>query len=241
MNEIMELMRRHATVREFTDEAIPAETLDHLIDSGRQAATWKGGQSYSIIVIEDPARRQQVFDIMPLPQARDCAALLFFVGDLTRAEAAMDFRGEDFYPESIESVLIGAVDAALCAQNVALAAEGLGYGTCFLGYVRYFSEEFAELLDLPQYTFPVFGLALGRPAVEPAPKPRLPRDAVVHRERYQRRDAAALTEVVQQADADMREYFGDTPGDSWSQRMALQFAEPQTESSTRLLRAKGWL
>ena len=63
----------------------------------------------------------------------------------------------------MEGLLITSVDAALAGQNTLLAAEKLGYGGVIIGLVRYKSVEVAELFKLPDYTYPVFGIALGVP------------------------------------------------------------------------------
>jgi nitroreductase len=244
MNDVIDLMHAHATVREFTTEPIGADVLASLIGAGRAASTWKAGQSYSIVVCSPEAKRA-IYDVVGLPSIRDCAELLIYVGDLTRARVAVESLGKPFYPEGIESVLIGAVDCALAAQNTLLAAESVGLGGVFLGYVRYFSEELAEILDLPELTFPAFGLALGHPATTPGVKPRLPHDAVVHYGQYRRRTDDELREIVTQTDAEMAAYFGDGPpvhgSEGWSVRLGWQWAEPQTPSSTALLTKHGLL
>ena len=84
----------------------------------------------------------------------------------------------------MEGPLISSVDAALVGQN-ALAAESLGYGGVIIGLVRYKSEEVSELFNLPDYTYPVFGMALGLPNEEHEVKPRLPLNQVVFEEEYQ--------------------------------------------------------
>ena len=71
----------------------------------------------------------------------------------------------------MDNLLITPVDAALAAQNTLLAAESLGYGGVIIGMLRYCSEEVAELFRLPDYTYPVFGIALGVPNQQHAVKP----------------------------------------------------------------------
>ncbi len=93
---------------------------------------------------------------------------------------------EDFYLRSRKS-LISSVDAAL-GQNTLLAAESLSYGRgnhwtgslCFQSNHRAF--------NLPDYTYPVFGIALGTPNQNHAVKPRLPYEAMVFEEEYHEQD-----------------------------------------------------
>lgn len=46
---------------------------------------------------------------------------------------------------------------------MAIAAESLGLGICFIGGIRNDVEQIAEILDLPPYTMPLFGLTIGHP------------------------------------------------------------------------------
>ena len=48
MNETIELMKAHTSVRRFTEEQISDEELRAIIDAGRAASSWKNFQSYSV-------------------------------------------------------------------------------------------------------------------------------------------------------------------------------------------------
>ncbi len=52
MNETIDLMLNHTSVRRFTEEPIEAEHLQAIISAGRAASSWKNFQSYSIIVVQ---------------------------------------------------------------------------------------------------------------------------------------------------------------------------------------------
>lgn len=76
-----------------------------------------------------------------------------------------------------------------------------------VGGMRLHPADVAEVLGLPHGVFVVFGMSIGWPDGDPtAPglKPRLPRDLVVHDERYS--DEAA-TELIHQHDADLKAYY----------------------------------
>ncbi|AHK32084.1 CR(VI) reductase [Rhodococcus opacus PD630] len=66
------------------------------------------------------------------------------------------------------------------------AAESLGLGTVFIGALRNKPEEVAAELGLPPHVFAVFGLVVGHPHpdADAQIKPRLPRAAVLHHEKY---------------------------------------------------------
>jgi FMN reductase (NADPH) len=76
------------------------------------------------------------------------------------------------------------VDAAILAQNTALAAESLGLGICYIGSIRNNLPQVIDLLELPRLVVPITGMTVGWPDVEPRLRPRLPLRAVLHWEKY---------------------------------------------------------
>jgi hypothetical protein len=126
--------------------------------------------------------------------------------DFKRLHKCCELAGVDMKVDSAENLLVGVVDAALFAQNLAVAAEADGYGVCYIGNVRTRIAEVAELLALPDLVFPLFGLTLGVPAAGAVNevKPRLPVEAVLHENGY---DAAKYDELLPAYDATMADYY----------------------------------
>lgn len=164
MNETIDLMLNHTSVRCFTEEPIEAEHLQAIISAGRAASSWKNFQSYSIIVVQSEEKKQALYDLVPQPAILQAQAILVFVGDHNRASKAAQLHGSDFDAKGTENLLISSVDASLAGQNALLAAESLGYGGVFIGMIRHKALAIAELFNLPDYTYPIFCIALGRPA-----------------------------------------------------------------------------
>ena len=160
MNETINLMNAHTSVRRFTEEQISEKELRAIIDAGRAASSWKNFQSYSIIVVRSKEKKEALFGLVPQEAIRQSSAFLLFVGDLNRAQKGVQLHTENFYPEGTENLLISSVDAALAGQNTLLAAESLGYGGVIIGLVRYAASQIAELFKLQDYTYPLFGIAL---------------------------------------------------------------------------------
>ncbi|WZU02128.1 hypothetical protein MGH68_03490 [Erysipelothrix sp. D19-032] len=48
-------------------------------------------------------------------------------------------------------------------------------GAVYLGSIQNDSQTMIDLLKLPEYTFPLLGIAIGEPDQEPQLKPKLPR------------------------------------------------------------------
>jgi hypothetical protein len=71
-------------------------------------------------------------------------------------------------------MLLGMQDAALMAENMVMAAESLGMGSCFLGAAPYYSSEIIEEYNLPPRVFPMVQMVMGFPDENPPPRPRYP-------------------------------------------------------------------
>ncbi len=204
MTETIKLMKAHKSVRRFKEQTLPQEDLTEILTAAQMASSWKNFQSYSVIVVRSQEKKDALYELVPQEAIRQSAVFLLFVGDLNRAEKGAQLHTDTFQPQGVEGLLISSVDAALAGQNALLAAESLGYGGVIIGLVRYKSEEVAELFNLPDYTYPVFGMALGLPNEEHEVKPRLPLHQVVFEEEYQEQS----TEAIQAYDRVQADYAG---------------------------------
>ena len=237
MSETITLMKSHTSVRRFKEEAIPQEDLNTILSAGQMASSWKNFQSYSVILVRNQEKKDALFELVPQEAIRQSAAFLLFVGDLNRAEKGARLHTDTFQPKGVEGLLITSVDAALAGQNTLLAAESLGYGGVIIGLVRYKSVEIAELFNLPDYTYPVFGIALGVPNQKHDVKPRLPLENVVFEEEYQEQ----TSEAIEAYDRVQTEYAGVRATTTWSQRLAEQFGQPEPSSTRENLEQKNLL
>ena len=232
MTDTIKLMKAHKSVRRFKEQVLPQEDLTEILTAAQMASSWKNFQSYSVIVVRSQEKKDALYELVPQEAIRQSAVFLLFVGDLNRAEKGARLHTDTFQPQGVEGLLISSVDAALAGQNALLAAESLGYGGVIIGLVRYKSEEVAELFNLPDYTYPVFGMALGVPNQNHPVKPRLPLEAVVFEESYQ----VQTPEVIEAFDQVQTAYAGARATDTWSQRLAAQFGQEEPVATAELLK-----
>lgn len=185
MAAVLELLRRHVSCREYLPEPVPKALIEDLVRAAQQAATDATGQLYSLVRVKDPPLRAEVARLSG-DQRHVHEAPEFFVVllDTHRLRRLLSHRGERYGMKPLVALLFGITDAGLFAQSLALAAEDLGYGTCFIGGVQNHAREIARKLGLPAGVLPLYGLTLGRPAQTLPPKPRLPFDMVLHTDRY---------------------------------------------------------
>lgn len=240
MNKIIELLKNRRSYRDFDENyVLPAEDLQAILDASRQAPSWMNGQFYSIVVIKDKQLREQLVKWNPgNPHMLKSSAFLLFIGDLHRTKMVSEAHNSA-YPidESIEPILLATTDAALALENAVIAAESLGLGTVVVGSIRKHGQEISQLIGLPDNTFPLFGLSIGKPVIEMKVKPRLPEAAVVHYDRYLPYEYT----LIEQYNRTM-EIFGEVRETKrWSQKFADYFAAEPAMLTDQLLRCQGLL
>ncbi|MFW5642746.1 MAG: nitroreductase family protein [Alkalispirochaeta sp.] len=176
----------HASCRHYADTPVSDKDLERIIGAAQRAATSSNLQMWSVVVVRDQSTRESFAEISGgQKHIRQAPVTLVWCADRSRLDTAAEMRGYLQDTTTVEAFLVAAVDTAIAAQNAAVAAEALGYGTCYLGSLRNDTGRVVELLGLPERVFPVFGMTLGVPAgADPLIRPRLPLEAVLHRERY---------------------------------------------------------
>ena len=166
-----------------------------ILEAGRRAPTDAALHLWSAVLVEDLGVRRRIAEAIRQPHVYDAGVFLVFLADLYRLGRLLEYRGEDLGDVDLALLLFAAVDAGIAAENMAVAAESLGYGTCFIGAVQNRADLIIELLDLPEKTYPLFGLTIGVPAERPPLRPRLPLEMLVHRDRYRRYTSGELGEA----------------------------------------------
>jgi FMN reductase (NADPH) len=182
---LMEQMRAHRSIRLYKPDPLPVGMLEAIVSSAQMASTSSYLQQYSIVAVEDPARKERLAVLCGNQEfIRQCPVMLAFCADLHRLKLVCEREGTEIRTEYLEAFLTAAMDAALLSQNVALAAESLGLGMVYVGAIRNHPAEVVSELALPDLVFPVTGMCLGYPGEDPVVKARLPLPAVLHREQY---------------------------------------------------------
>lgn len=186
---VLETLLGHRSIRHFLPDALPDHTVETLVAAAQSAPSSSNLQTWSVIAVESQARREQLAALTgPQKHLAVAPLVLVWLADLSRIHRLGQWQArEPVGLNYLDTFLMGVIDAALAAQNAVVAAEAMGLGTVYVGGIRNRPEEVAQVLGTPAHVFPVFGLVVGHPdpARVTAVKPRLPQQAVLHREQYQ--------------------------------------------------------
>lgn len=243
MNETLDLLHNHRSIRKFTGDPIDNNLFHKLIIAGQAAASSSFLQGVTILRVTDPAKRAEFKEITGGQAYVETAPeFLVFCADLSRPMRCCSEHGGRPVEGMTEHFIIATVDAALYAQNVAVAAEAAGLGICYIGAIRNNAARSSELLDLPQQVYPVFGMCIGWPDQDPEVKPRLPISVILKENGY---SLVGESEAIAAYDEEMRNYYATRSANikiqCWSEQMAGLLSKESRLHMRAFLESKGFL
>ncbi|WP_034760305.1 oxygen-insensitive NADPH nitroreductase [Rossellomorea vietnamensis] len=246
MNETIETILKHRSIREFKNEALTGEQIRTIVSSAQAASTSSYIQAYSIIGVKDPVKKKKLAELAGNQGYVEANGHFFvFCADLFRHEKIGDWEEADVIPslESTEKFMVALIDASLAAQNAAIAAESMGLGICYIGGIRNDLESVSELLGLPGRVIPLFGLAVGIPEHHSDVKPRLPLESVYHEDSYNV-DETSIKEGLDRYDETISAYYhARTAGkrsDRWTAQMAKMLSGKKRMYMKEFVEKKGF-
>ncbi len=216
MNETINTMLSHRSVRSYTDKLVPEEILDQIIRAVQAAPNWVNLQHVSVIAIKDKQRREK-FSCLCGNQEYIAQAPVFlvFCADFYRTWLACQKNRQEFdgVVNQVDNLIVGANEVGIALGTAVAAAESFGLGTVPIGDIRLHGMEAVRELNLPRYVIPLLGLCVGYPAESPGLKLRLPKEAVYFEEQYQQ----DLEELLDRYDEQYAGYLRERP---WNNRIS---------------------
>jgi nitroreductase len=185
MNSTIQTLLNHKTIRSYHTTPIKDDVFKTLLDVASRTATSSGMQQASIIHVKDQSKKEIIAQVCKQDYVAIAPILLIFVVDQHRNHhIAMEVSKNASQTHDVDRFFQGFTDACLMAQSVVTAAESLGLGTTYLGAIHNDDETVIKTLNLPSLTYPVVGLLIGHPNIEPTLKPRLENSLRVFEDEY---------------------------------------------------------
>jgi len=170
-NDTIEIMLNRKSIRKYEERPVDDETLEAMVRAAFQAPF--AAQLGSLLLSRNSEKN-------PFG-----APLLFTVCvDCHRLELIMAERGWRMKTSDAAMLIFGVQDACYMAENLVVAAESFGMGSCFLGGAPFVADRIAEQYSLPERVFPVVQLVVGYPAEDPPTRPRYPLSFSLFEDRY---------------------------------------------------------
>ncbi|MFS8652129.1 MAG: oxygen-insensitive NADPH nitroreductase [Caldibacillus sp.] len=246
MNEVIKTILAHRSVRHFADKKLTKEQIETIVACAQRASTSSYIQAYSIIGVTDEEKKKKIAELSGNQDfVAESGHLLIFCADFYRHAFIGELEGVDVIPtiETTEKFMVGLIDAAIAAQNAAIAAESMGLGICYIGGLRNNLPEVCKLLEIPERVIPLFGLVIGYPAKINEQKPRLPLAHVYHENTYVS-DKDVMQKQLDEYNQTVRDYYikrtGGKRADTWTGQMAKTLAKPTRTYMHDFVREKGF-
>lgn len=186
-NAVIAAMLGRKSIRRYTDEAPSDEVVTTIARAGQQAPF--ASQLHSLLLSR--ARERNPFG----------APLLFTVCvDCHKLELIMARRGWRLVTNDLSLLIFGIEDASLAAENMVMAGEAMGLGSCFIGSAPYRAGEIVQEYSLPTRVFPLVQLAMGYPAEDPPPRPRYPIEFCLFEDEYPELTPERIGEAMKEMD-----------------------------------------
>lgn len=243
MNETLDLLLNHSSVRKFKNDPVSKEVIDLIISASQMAPTSSNFQEYTIIEARADDKRKAIFEASGGQKwTLSAPVVLLFCGDLHRGKKYFSGNEDKSVFSNTESFIVATVDAALAAQKAFIAAQSLGLGGVFVGGIRNDMDKIADAFALPDFVYPIFAICLGYPDENNGLKPRLPKKVIYKIDTY---NSENDEELINDYDETSYDYYyertnGENP-ETWTERSGKMIAAKPRYEVGIFLRKKGLL
>lgn len=177
MNETIETILNRRSVRVYSEDQIKNEDLELILKSGLYSPSACNSQPWHFTVVQN----NEILKMLNIETKKE----LLKCDDEYFKNFAANEKYDIFYnaPTVIvvsgeKAALVPQIDCAAATENMILAAESLGIGTCWIGLVTYLfrsekAQEYNQMLNVPDGYEPYYAITLGYKRIaDPKPQPR---------------------------------------------------------------------
>jgi len=148
-NEITKNILSRRSIRRFSEQTIPAESVETLLECARFAPSGLNNQPWRFIVVDDQNLRAEI-------------SLLTHYSDIILSAPLLISIFLDTVSSYHREKDLMAIGASI--QNILLAGHSLGLGTVWLGEILKNKENVSKILNAPNHFELVAVVAVGYPA-----------------------------------------------------------------------------
>ncbi|HNX01125.1 MAG TPA: nitroreductase family protein [Candidatus Cloacimonadota bacterium] len=174
-NPVLETIMKRRSCRAYTDESITKEQIDAIVQAGLYAPSAHNNQSWHFTVIRNPDMLNQIN--VDTKKALGKHSNEFFT------KVAENEKFNIFYNAPVAIIVSGdtnsmmpETDCAAASQNMLIAAQSMGLGSCWIGFVYFLfageqGSEYKQKLHIPENYKPYYAVIFGHPMNEPNDAP----------------------------------------------------------------------
>jgi len=201
----LNLIKSRRSAKEYSPKEVPSEILFRVLEAGKWAPSAHNAQPWRFIVIQDSVIKRRLAEAMAsrwnqdmtkngVPKELRESLIKTSVERFGSAPivivACLTMEDMDEYPDEwrkkVEWVM-AVQSVAAAVENMLLAAEGEGLGSCWFCAPLFCQDVVRKTLKIPQHVDPQALITLGYPAYKPTPPPRKPLEEIVHQDYWRHR------------------------------------------------------
>ena len=171
---MLEVINARRSIRSYRGDPIPEAKVLQVLEAATKAPSAGNVQPFKIVLVQEAAGRSELakaaWDQNFIAEAP--VAIVFLV-DLNEASGRYGSRGRELY---------SLLDVGAAIENLMLAAQDNGLGTCWVGAFK--EEEVARALNIPSDLRPVSIVSLGYASRQPKERVKKPLEQLLVRERF---------------------------------------------------------
>ena len=242
MNGVIRQLMERRSVRAFEKRAIPQEDVRAILSAAVQAPTAGNMTLWTAIAVTDQKKKDALaVSCDNQPFIARAPLVLVFCADYKRwydLFKTVDL-GEPLRRPGEGDFLLAMSDAIIAAQSAVVAADSLGYGSCYIGDILENCETQRAILALPEYVKPVCMVVIGVPTQQQKERKKPPRfelHDVVHENAYRSVDAEHFRAMLE-----AREGLSGEAMDRWllafaKRKWNCDFSREMTRSAAQMIR-----
>jgi nitroreductase len=179
---MIDVIQKRRSIRKYKDQPIEEDTLLKIIDCGRLAPSDSNTQPWNFIIVRSLEMRTKLAHVSH-EQDWMLSAPVFIVcvADIRVTTSDADPLNINEETPGIASKQI-IIDTAIAGENIVLAAESMGLGTCWVSW--YIQDEIRPVLGIPSDKYVVAIITMGYKDQTPKQRPRRSLEEVIRYERW---------------------------------------------------------
>lgn len=142
-NKVIEVINSRRSVRIFEQKPVPKEIIETIIEAGNNAPSTAPFQPWRFVVVVDPEFRKKLHTEASPVWRKSIEGIRNVMPEMyENAQAMIDAYPEPkdlvYYNAPVVLLVIGlstnTVCCSLACENIMIAAQALGLGTCYVGF-----------------------------------------------------------------------------------------------------------
>jgi nitroreductase len=176
--EVMDAIYTRRSIRRFKESDVSDDIIRQVIKAASYAPSAHNGQPWEFIITRDNEKKRRLDEGRTWTRFLPKTPVVIVVCAKLPEKSPEGSNEQGAFYRCVQ-------DTAIAAENLLLAAHGLGLGTCWVG--DFDENTVRNLFSIPEGYAPVALIALGYPAhIPPAPPKRRPVDEIVHWESFEK-------------------------------------------------------